>query len=114
MRITNVTKNAVLADDMRQATTFFTRLRGLLGTDYLPPGSALLIRPCNSVHTFGMKYSLDIVFMNNDNQVIAIKQNMPPGRVAISGRSKFVLELPAGTLASTRTDAGDYLEFSNK
>lgn len=109
MEIANVTKGKILADRARAADSFFTRLRGLLGTRGLPAGEGLVIRPCNSVHTFGMSYAIDVVFAAADHRVVRTVAGLAPGRLAACRGSRYVVELPAGTLAATGTAAGDVL-----
>lgn len=107
--LVNVTKGQVIAQEVRQATTFWQRLKGLLGTDWLPAGEALLIRPCNSVHTVGMNYPIDVVFLDDMFQVVKIAEHLHPGRLAISKVSSIVVELSAGAAARGRIDIGDRL-----
>lgn len=109
MRLVNITENLCLAQEVRTADTFFTRLRGLLGTKELPAGQALVIRPCNSVHTLGMGYPIDVLFVDNNNRIIKTVSDLEPLRASIGWQSEYAVELPAGTVASTGTKAGDYL-----
>jgi uncharacterized protein len=111
MKLWNATRNTLLAEKVRQATTFIRRLKGLLGTPCLPIGEVLLIAPCNSVHTLGMRYSIDVLFMADDGTVLKIAANLPPGRVAAARSSSYVLELPAGLAAQTGTVVGDRLNY---
>lgn len=95
---------------MRVAKTFLTRLKGLLGTASLPLGEGLLIAPCNSIHMFGMKYSIDCVFLDADNRVVGLVENIAPGKMSrVFGPAKKCLELPAGVIASSSTQVGDVL-----
>jgi hypothetical protein len=111
MRIVNLTSNLILADNAKIADSFFSRLKGLLGTKQLLPGEGLVIKPCNSVHTFGMNYAIDVVFTAADHRVVKTVPDLAPGKLALCGASSYVIELPAGTLASTATAVGDYLEL---
>jgi uncharacterized membrane protein (UPF0127 family) len=87
-------------------------MKGLLGRNSLDDGEGLLIRPCKGIHTFGMKFPIDAVFLNRDNRVIAIVNNIPPNRMTrmYLGASS-VIELPVGTLDKTATLPGDLLEI---
>ena len=67
MRLFNESRDVLLAERLAVADTFWKRLRGLLGTREWPEGNALLISPCNSVHMFGMKYCLDVLFVDQQN-----------------------------------------------
>jgi uncharacterized protein len=80
-----------------EAATVWLRLRGLLFRPPLQPHQALWIRPCNSIHMFGMRYSIDVVFLDAHGKVIQVEQSVAPGRMAACWRSKSVLELTAGS-----------------
>lgn len=105
----NSTKNTVLAQQLSIADTFWSRLRGLLGTASLPGGRGLLISPCSSIHMFGMRYSIDVVFLDKEWRVLKILPFLPPGATGRCSGSTYVLELPVGTLAATSTAVGDEL-----
>lgn len=104
-----VANNIVLSQAVRVADSFFTRLKGLLGTKSLPKGQALLIRPCNSVHTFGMRYSIDVLFISKEGQILKIIAAMPPGRMAWCRGGAFVIELAAGTVDESKIQVGKCL-----
>lgn len=87
--------DAVLAGDSR------SRRRGLLGSEGLPPGHALVLAPCQGIHTFGMRYSIDVVGVARDGRVVTIAQEVKPWRVALSWRAFAVVELAAGRCAET-------------
>lgn len=75
------------------------RTRGLLGCDGLRPGTGLLIPDCRLIHTFGMRFSLDLVFLDGEGRVICVKSAVPPRRLAWGGRRAcHVLEVAAGWL----------------
>ena len=101
-----------LATNVRVADTLFTRMKGLLGKRELPKGEALWIKPCFSVHTFFMKFPIDVLFLNKQNQVIAAVSNLKPNRITrIYPQSLSVLELPTGTIDDTNTELGDEIEI---
>jgi uncharacterized protein len=110
--ITNITKDSVLAQQARVADNFFSRLKGLLGSSSLPADTALVIRPCNSVHTFGMRYPIDVIFADAEHRVIKTVAGMGPGKVAFCRAGRYTVELPAGTLARDGTEAGDQLALN--
>lgn len=112
MEVFNLTTGKTLAKDARLAASFFTRLRGLLGTKYLAAGEGLVIRPCNSIHTFGMNYPIDVVFADDDGMVTRTAAYLGPRRMMMCRGSRFVVELPPGTVAQTGTMAGDYLRLA--
>ena len=89
----------------------WTRLRGLLGRKPLGAGEGLLIEPCSSVHTFGMGYALDLVFLDRGNRVVDIRENVAPWKVrGARARARKTLELKAGGLAGLAPRIGE--EFS--
>lgn len=98
--------------EVDHANTFFTRLRGLLGRDGLGPEQGLLISPCHSVHTLGMRFAIGVVFLNREGQVLHQIAEMPPGRLSpvIKG-AKQVLELHPHTLAHWQLQIGETLVF---
>ncbi|MGI6092034.1 MAG: DUF192 domain-containing protein [Veillonellaceae bacterium] len=112
MEVKNITKNILLADNAALANTFFSRLRGLLGTKRLEQGAGLIIKPCSSIHTFGMAYSIDVLFVDKNNCVLKAAGDIRPGRMAACSGSVYVIELPAGTAARTGTTAGDLIRLS--
>jgi uncharacterized membrane protein (UPF0127 family) len=109
LKITN-SKGAVLADRAGIADTGAKRRTGLLKHSKLEPGDGLLIRT-EGVHTFGMKFPIDVVFLSKARKVLKVRPNMVRARIALSLRAHSVLELPAGTLESTGTLTGDQLVF---
>jgi uncharacterized membrane protein (UPF0127 family) len=86
-----------------------TRRKGLLGRDGLEEGAGLMIAPSNSVHTFFMRFAIDIVFLNRSGRVLKIRHRVPARRVAISATAHAVLELPAGAATAAGIGVGDTL-----
>lgn len=111
LRVTNQTRSAVLADRADIADTSAKRRKGLLKHKGLEPGEGLWIVPCEGVHTFAMKFPIDVVFLSKQKKILKIRPDMGKARIALSLRAHSVLELPAGTLAATGTVKGDQLEF---
>lgn len=109
--IRNLTKQSLLADRALLANTSATRRTGLLKHDSLPDGEGLLITPCEGVHTFGMKFPIDVIYLSKKRVVLKIRPNMPKRRISFCLRAHSVLELPAGTAGSTGTTVGDQLEI---
>ena len=110
LRITNP-RGRVLAERADIADTSSKRRTGLLKHTKLDPGEGLWIAPTEGVHTFGMKFPIDVVFLNKKKKILKIRPNMVRSRIALSLRAHSVLELPAGTLDATGTVAGDQLQF---
>jgi len=109
MKLINRAKDKMLASNVKIADGFFSRLKGLLGTVSLPYGQCLVICPCSSVHTFGMRYAIDVLFVNKHNTVVKVVKAMQPGSMAAAWGSAYVVELPSG--AAALTEAGDIVKF---
>jgi hypothetical protein len=101
----------MLADCAGIADTSAKRRTGLLKHTRLDPGQGLWIAPSEGVHTFGMKFPIDVLFLNRQKKILKIRPNMVRSRISLSLRAHSVLELPAGTVESTGTQAGDQLTF---
>jgi uncharacterized membrane protein (UPF0127 family) len=110
--IKNLDRAMVIAERAQVAETSATRRRGLLGRDCLQPGEGLWIVPCESVHTIGMRFPIDVVFLSRDKRVLKIRPHMRSWRLAACLRAHSVLELPAGAAALTGMQPGDRLEVS--
>ena len=112
MRITNQTRGTLLASDAREARTFISRLVGLLGKSSLRPGEALVIDPCTSVHTAFMRFTIDVLYVNRDGDVIKVVPQLKPFRMSAAGSMRcYVIELPSGIAAATGTTPGDRLQL---
>jgi uncharacterized membrane protein (UPF0127 family) len=93
------------------ATAFFSRVRGLMFRKTFP-WSGLLIIPCSGIHTFFMRFSIDVVFINKDNKVTKIADHLAPWNIALPGGfSSAVLELPAGKVQELKLHKGDIVTF---
>ncbi|HSQ87816.1 DUF192 domain-containing protein, partial [Romboutsia sp.] len=107
LRVIN-TENKIIAEDLIVADSFITRLKGLMFKKNFNKGEALIIKPCSSIHTFNMKFSIDVVFISKDNNVLYTIENLKPNRVSpIIRKSYSVLELPAGTIKETNIKIGN-------
>ena len=81
-----------------------------MGRKDLKYSEAMVIKPCNAIHTFFMSFSIDVLFVNKYNKVVKIIVNMPAFRLSpICFKSQFVVELPAGTIQATQTTLGDQI-----
>jgi uncharacterized protein len=111
--VINLTKQTWLATKVRKADNFLTRLIGLLKRTHLGPEEALWLMPSKGIHTIGMKFPIDVVFLNRNHQVLGLMSGLVPYRVsAVHLRGYSVLELPNGTIKKSRTEIGDKLEIS--
>ena len=103
----NASLNRVLADRVDVAATRATRAVGLLSRSGLEPGEALWIVPSRGVHTWGMRFTIDVLALDEAGTVIDCVSNLRPWRVRLPRRGTAgVLELPAGTLAASGTELG--------
>jgi uncharacterized membrane protein (UPF0127 family) len=110
-RVINRTRDVTLADQAEIANTFWTRGKGLLGRRGLPEGGGLVIEPTSSIHTFFMVFPIDVAFVAKDGRVVATAHTLKPWRLGPFARKvRYVVELPAGTLARSGTVPNDYLD----
>ena len=110
MVVHNRTRDQVLISDGEAATSFLARLRGLIGHAPLQEGQGMMIKPCSSIHTFGMGFPIDVVFADQVGRVVKTASEVPPNRIGPVARgAAFVLELPAGTIARTGIQVGDQI-----
>lgn len=113
MKIINLSKNTVLAEDAAVADTFLSRIKGLLGRKNLQAGEALVIRPCNSIHTLFMQFPIDVLFVDKSCRIIKAAASLKPYRLtAIYFLARFVIELPAGIIQSTSAQEGDLISLT--
>jgi len=100
-----------MVSDVRRAATALQRLRGLLFRPPLQTGEGLLLDRCGAIHTFGMKYPLDVVFMDRQGVVIKVSDNIHPRRFAAARGAFMALELPAGAAKAQGISKADKLEW---
>jgi hypothetical protein len=106
----NASLNTVLADRVGVADTRATRAVGLLSRDGLEPGEALWIVPSRGVHTWGMRFAIDVLALDEAGTVIDCVSNLKPWRLRLPRRGTAgVLELPAGTLLASGTAVGHHV-----
>ena len=107
----NLRTGVILARRLEAAFDSETRRRGLLGRQDLPAGSAMIIAPCSSIHTFFMKFPIDVVFAGRDGRVVKVYHELPAWRVGFGWKGFAAIELPAGTLRPSGTVRGDLLQI---
>jgi len=111
--ITNITKDRALSAREDIADNFFTRAIGLIGRKDFSSGEAMVIKPCNSVHTFFMRFPVDVLFLDRNHKVVNLIESMKPFRASrINFRADYAVELPAGTIRATYTAIGDTLSLT--
>ncbi|KUG04653.1 hypothetical protein ASZ90_017937 [hydrocarbon metagenome] len=110
LKIINEDNAEIIASHCYLADSFFTRFKGLLGRRQMSEGEGLLIKPCSSVHTLGMKMIIDVVFLSSDYQVLHIIEEMQPGKLSpVIKKSSSVLELPPGQVGRSGLKIGHRL-----
>ena len=110
LKIINTTKNTVVCVQGVLADTMTLRLIGLLGMRRLTPQGGLLIKPSSGVHTFGMRFPIDIISLDRNNRVLGVWENIGPWKVrGVSLRTRSVLELPSGRIKQCSIEPGDEL-----
>ena len=114
-KLINQTQACVLADRVEIAHNFFTRARGLMGRKSLIEGSTLWIKDCTHVHTFFMKFSIDLLFVDQSLKVKRIFLNARPWHHFFLGtwKSDSVFEFQAGALKKCSVNEGDQLYVGN-
>ncbi|MGA2570543.1 MAG: DUF192 domain-containing protein [Terracidiphilus sp.] len=111
LQVLNATRGAILATRLEAATSSAARRKGLLGRDRLLPGEGLWIVPCESVHTFFMRFPIDLVYLDRKNRIRKVRNAVGPWRLSACLSAHSILELPAGTIRETRTERGDTIEI---
>jgi uncharacterized protein len=111
-KVSNLTRGTVLAEIVETADRAATRRKGLLDRDGLAPGEGLWIVPCESVHTFFMRFPIDLVYVDRNKRVRKLRDNVMPWRLSACFSAQSVIELAAGAVRASRTQPGDELEFS--
>jgi len=111
MVLVNATRKTILSDRCHFANTVLKRMVGLLNRRKLSQGEGLLLDRCYGVHTFGMRFPIDVLFLDKDLHVIRAVNALPPYRLSIVKKAVYVLELPVGALEASRTAEGDQIQI---
>jgi hypothetical protein len=112
LKVSNASRNRVLGETVREARSLFSRMKGLLGIAGLSAGDGLWICPCKSIHSFGMRFVFDALFLGPDLKVLGKYERFRRNRISrVFWNARGVLELPAGTIGRTGTEVGDEIEF---
>lgn len=113
-KLINESKSSILAEEVLEAKTFLERTQGLLGRSTLPEQQTLLIKNCNSIHTWFMKFTIDAVFVNRSLKVKAIRKNISPWKFIFPIlTARHVFEFSAGHLPPN-LEIGDQLNVVPK
>jgi uncharacterized membrane protein (UPF0127 family) len=105
----NERTGAAVADALETAFDSKTRRRGLLGRDDLPEGQAMVLAPCNAIHTFRMRFPLDVLFVARDGRITKIVEHLGAWRAAVSHSAFATIELRAGAVDRRDLTVGDRL-----
>ena len=110
MKTVEIRKDGETIANVMHATGYFARLRGLLGRT-IDQDSGMLLSPCSAIHTIGMGYPIDALYLDKTLRVLRIDHSIPPGKIMPQQRgAKHVLELPDGSAKRRALSAGDTLE----
>ncbi|WP_321380396.1 DUF192 domain-containing protein [Trichococcus shcherbakoviae] len=110
-KLINARTGEVILEDLQAADTFYARFRGLMGRPSIPKNTGLMIKPCNSVHCFFMKFPIDVIFLDKENRVVHISENMRPGSVSpIVRKATYVIEANASAFQKN-IKIGDILQL---
>lgn len=111
VRVYNTTRNSCLGEQVGMADSSLRRLVGLLGKRSLAPGRGLFIVPSQAIHTVGMVFPIDVIFVDKKYNVVGVREAVRPFRITrIFWKALGVLELPVGTISGSRTQVGDQLK----
>jgi len=108
-RLVNERTGQVVAEHLISAFDSKTRRTGLLAHTTFPAGSAMIIAPTNAIHTFFMKFAIDVLFVAKDGRIVKVREALGPWRMAAAWRAYGVIELAAGALERSGVQRGDRL-----
>ncbi|RQD76267.1 MAG: DUF192 domain-containing protein [Candidatus Syntrophonatronum acetioxidans] len=112
IKVYNVTKDRVLLQEVEIADSFLLRLKGLLGRKGVSPGKGIIIKPCNAVHTLGMSFPIDVVFVDKEDHICRLIEGMLPNRFSpVVKEALYVVEGPAGFGGQAGAQEGDKLKW---
>lgn len=110
-QVRNATRGTLLGTAIESAENSKQRATGLLKHSGLAAGAGLWIVPCEGIHTFFMKFAIDVVYIDRKLRVRKVRQGLRPWKVSFCISAHSVLELPIGVIAETKTVKGDQLEM---
>lgn len=112
--IYNLSKKKYISRAPVCAISILARARGMIGRDFIN-FDAMIFENCNSIHTMFMSIDLDVLFIDSENRICAVRKSMKPWRICARCASAItVIELPAGTIENTGTDTGDFIDLKSE
>ena len=111
LTLRNTRSNRSVARTLLTAFDSASRRKGLLDHSSLADGSAMIIAPTSAIHTFAMRFSIDVIFVSKDGRVLKVRPHVKPRRIAAAWRAFAVVELPAGAIERSDTRPGDQLQI---
>ena len=108
--VRNTTRETTIGDRVEIAGSNVKRSKGLLGRKGLEPGEGMWIVPCEAIHTFFMRFPIDLIYLDKKSRVRKIRSAVPAWRISACLSAHSVLELPVGTIRESKTEQGDVLE----
>jgi uncharacterized membrane protein (UPF0127 family) len=109
--VRNLTRDSQVGSRVEVAGSNVKRSKGLLGRNGLGPGEGMWIIPCEAIHTFFMRFPIDLIYLDKKLRVKKVRSSVKAWRVSACLRAHSVLELPAGTIRETQTQPGDVFEL---
>jgi len=109
--VRNASRNRVVATQVRLAGASRERRLGLSRHAHLRLEDGLFLTPCEAIHTCGMRFAIDVLFLTRNGKVCGLRHGLRPWRIAASWRAHSTLELAAGVIRQSATEMGDLLEF---
>jgi uncharacterized protein len=111
LRLLNRTRNSQIASSVEVADSGGRRSKGLLGRTGLDPGTGIWIVPCEAVHTFGMRFPIDLIYLDRNLKIRKLRSSVGPWRLSGCLTAHSVVELPAGAIQTNGAQVGDTVEF---
>lgn len=114
IRVVNLTRHTEIGARIAVADRGPRRRKGLLGRTGLEEGEGLWIVPCEAVHTFGMRFAIDLIYLDRDRRVLKVRHRVAPSRLSGCFRAHSILELRPGAVAASGTQPGDQMQFHSE
>lgn len=113
MKLISSRTQAVIVENLQIANKPWSRIRGLLFKPALASNQGLALIPCNSIHSLGMRYAIDVIYLDKKNQVVKCSSDFKPNSLGpIVFKANAVIELPAGRLRGLDVRVGDQLSYA--